>query len=444
MEQELFQRLAIFAGPFDLGAAELVVATDERPLVVVDDLLGGLIDRSMITIESGRFGPRFRLLETMRQFAAEELSRSGEADLIAERHPRWCLTEVGDVERLLEGRGEIEGVARLAELWSNLRAAVDWAIATGDRRFAYTLARPIATEISLRSQHKIADWLERILTITPASDADMIVFSLTFSAYRHILSPNGAEAYERLAAKHDEPDHPLLRHARAMLAAAVVANSPAPIAALRADGDKHLASFFEVGVLSALLSLGRFDDLDQQSATMSERFRQHGPPTLLQWTLFMSAYSAAMQGDREQADRLFDESIAVDVLAGSLSLNAPMEARAALRRGDSSKAAEILRTHLRELVDAEVPEVARLACVPFIEIMTANDRFADAAPILRHLEIATGYLGALSARTLIADSADKIAAESKGESLPILVDGAAAIMHMIVALNSLADELPVS
>ena len=444
VEQSLFQRLAIFTGPFDLGAVESVVTDDEHARVDVDDLLGGLIDRSMITIEPGRFGPRFRLLETMRQFAAEELSGSGEADLVAERHARWCLSQVLDVQRLLKGRRESEGVVRLGELWSNLRAAVAWAIAEGDHGLAFALVRPVAPEISLRSQHEIADWFERILSITPTGDADAVAFCLTFCIYRQMLSPEGAEAYQRLAAEHGEPDHPLVRHARAIFHGddeVVIADSPALIAAIREEGEEHLADFLEVGVLSALLSLGRFDELDRLSATMAERFRRHGPPTLLQWSLFMGAYSAAMQGDRERADRLFDESVTVDVPAGSLSLNAPMESRAALRRGDASQAVRILRDHLSELVDLEVPVVARLACVPFVEIMTAHERFTDAAPILRHLETSAGNLGALSARTLIADSAGRIAAGSKGEALTVVSDGPAAVEHMIDALDRLAGEL---
>ena len=110
----------------------------------VDDLLGSLVERSMLVVESGPFGRRFRLLETMRQFGAEHLSAAGQTDRVAERHARWCLDRVTRIGEQLAGPAEIEGVARLGELWPNLRAAVDWACATGDRHLARDLVRPVA------------------------------------------------------------------------------------------------------------------------------------------------------------------------------------------------------------------------------------------------------------------------------------------------------------
>ena len=80
----------------------------------------------------------------MRQFGAEHLSETGTTDVIAARHAQWCLDEVTHIRELLAGPAEIEGVARLDELWPNLRAAVDWACATEDRR--------LATHSSVRSR----------------------------------------------------------------------------------------------------------------------------------------------------------------------------------------------------------------------------------------------------------------------------------------------------
>ena len=109
---------------------------------MVDDLLGELVERSMLLVDSGRFGRRFRLLETIREFAAEQLAADDDAALIAGRHAQWCLHQVTDIHRLLVGPAEAEGVARLAELWPNLRAGFDWACTTGDRELADALVRP--------------------------------------------------------------------------------------------------------------------------------------------------------------------------------------------------------------------------------------------------------------------------------------------------------------
>ncbi|MEO3860290.1 hypothetical protein [Acrocarpospora sp. B8E8] len=89
-QQVLFQRLSIFAGPFDLAAAGSVAAGEELDLADIDDLLGDLVDKSMLVVESGPFGRRFRLLESIRELAAEHLAEEGHTGLIAGRHARWC------------------------------------------------------------------------------------------------------------------------------------------------------------------------------------------------------------------------------------------------------------------------------------------------------------------------------------------------------------------
>ncbi len=87
---------------------------------------------------------------------------------MAERHAQWCLDAVTDIHQLLVGPAEIEGVARLGQLWPNLRAAFDWACTPGSRQLAAALVRPVAAELNLRQQVEIRDWAERILAITPA------------------------------------------------------------------------------------------------------------------------------------------------------------------------------------------------------------------------------------------------------------------------------------
>ncbi len=107
-QQAMFGCLSIFAGPFDRVAAETIV--DAADLDIdgpnrdgrdgnVDDLLGDLVDRSMVIVESGPFGRRFRLLETMRQFGAERLADCGSTDVIAARHAQWCRDEVTHIAR---------------------------------------------------------------------------------------------------------------------------------------------------------------------------------------------------------------------------------------------------------------------------------------------------------------------------------------------------------
>ena len=117
---------------------------------------------------------------------------------------------------MLTGPAETEGVARLAELWPNLRAGFDWACATGDRGLADALVRPIVGEVNLRQQTEISDWAERILALTPPADKDDVAFWLLCITYRCKQSGDH-DRYERLVHRYGDPDHPLVRYARAYI-----------------------------------------------------------------------------------------------------------------------------------------------------------------------------------------------------------------------------------
>jgi predicted ATPase/DNA-binding SARP family transcriptional activator len=412
-EQVLLKRLSVFAGTFDLAAAERVTADAEVDVVDVDDLLDNLVDRSMLIVEPGPFGRRFRLLETMRQFAAEHLSERGHTDPIAERHAQWCLDQVTRIHKLLTGPAEIEGVARLRELWPNLRAAVDWACASRDRKFAHALVRPIAAEVALRGRHEIGDWAERILAITPPDDEGLTVFWLTWAAERYAQSGD-QEAYQRLVRHYGEPDHPLIRYTRAYLHGQgdeLRACLPEVVAGLRRQGDDYLAGLMELNTAGTLLGIGRFEEVDAFVSALADRYRAQGPPTLLNWTLATLGYSAMFQGKLAQADRYFAESASVDVPDRTLSANKTIEARAAFRRGQRTRAFRILRSYIDELLETDNVIAASVVGIEFINMMAAIDRLPDAARMLGYLET-TNDFGALASRTLVSDAANKIAADT--------------------------------
>ncbi|HSK90658.1 MAG TPA: BTAD domain-containing putative transcriptional regulator [Euzebyales bacterium] len=297
-ERLLFQRLSIFAGPFDLAAAERVAADAALDVDEIDDLLGDLFEQSMLLVESGPFGRRFRLLETMRQFATERLSERGHADLIAARHARWCLEEVTRIHQLLTGPAEIEGVARLGELWADLRTAFEWTCAGRDRKLASALVRPVATEVSLRSRHEIGDWAERLLAVTPRDDEELLLLGLTWAAHRY-QQTRDHDAYERLVQRYGMPDHPLIRYARAYVVDAddaLVELAPRAVAELRRLGADHLAAHTEIHAAGPLLIAGRFEEVDALVTRLAARYRVQGPPTFLNWSLVTLGYSAFVPG----------------------------------------------------------------------------------------------------------------------------------------------------
>ena len=414
-QQTLFQRLSVFAGPFDLEGAGSVAAGEDLDRVDIDDLLQDLVEKSMLTVVSGPFGRLFRLLETMREFAAEQLAEAGSPDLVAERHAQWCLQQVTDIHHLLVGPAEIEGVARLGQLWPNLRAAFDWACTPRTRQLAAALVRPVAAELNLRKQTEIRDWAERILAVTPPTDEDETVYWLVCATYGY--KQNGDhQAYERLVHRYGKPDHPLVRYTRAYLyddGEALRECSREAVAWLRSHGEEQAAVHVEIaGVASSLMSTGHFAELDAFVSALVDRYRTQGPPTLLYVTLAMLGYSALFQGKADDAEQLFDESASIDVPDRTSSVNEPAQARAALRRGDQSQAFRILRSYVEELLETDYTDLARNAAIEFINMMTAIDRLPEAERIRGYL-VSTGDFGNLAARGLVNDAANKIAVSAE-------------------------------
>ncbi|MFF7969813.1 BTAD domain-containing putative transcriptional regulator [Streptomyces sp. NPDC007905] len=122
-ERRLFRRLAVFAGGFSLAAAEEVCA-DGTQTVSVLDLLGRLADKSLVWAEPRQDEVRYRLLETIRQYATERLRAAGELAATEARHRRFylALAEAQDLERAtgVSGATSLE----LEADYGNLRAAL--------------------------------------------------------------------------------------------------------------------------------------------------------------------------------------------------------------------------------------------------------------------------------------------------------------------------------
>jgi tetratricopeptide (TPR) repeat protein len=351
----------------------------------------------------------------MCQFGAEHLSETGTTDVVAVRHARWCVDEVTHIHGLLAGLAEIEGVARLDELWPNLRAAVDWACATEDRRLARALVSPVAAEVYLRSRSEIGDWAERILAITPADDEELTVFGLTWAARRYMRNLD-IEGYERLVGRYGEPDHPMIRYARAFLSddyEGRAESASKSVTELRRRGDHYIADVNElVAVGLTMLMSGKLEEHDALVTALAERYRANGPPTCLQWALTYLGISASVQGRHHEATQYYEEAAGVDVPDRTHTLKNPLEARAALRRGDRSRAFEILRSYIDELLDNDNIYIGKYACIEFIKMMVKVDRLPEAARILGFLE-STGSRDAPALGSLVAGDAGRITGDAE-------------------------------
>ena len=435
-EQLVFARLSRFVGPFDLSAAEAVACGGEVGVVDVDDVVARLVDQSMVLVEAGPFGRRFRLLESMRQFGAEHLAASGELDDVADRHSLWCVDQAERIHDLLAGHGEVEGVGRLSELLPNLRAAVEWACGRGDAPRARALVAPVAAEVLVRSQTEISEWAERILAIAPPDDEDLIVFALSLAGRRYWRLQD-REGFERLVERYGAPDHPLIHHARALVyqdAEALVRWCPVVAGLTRESGDDHLAQLSEIGLPRSLLVLGRFAEADAHLEALTERYRANGPPSLLSWVLTMLGYSAAAQGDMQRANALFDESASITVPDRTHSRNRPVEALAAFRRGDRTRGLQVLRADIDYLLGNENIFEISSAAIAFMSLMAQIGRTVEAARILGYLE-QTGQATSPLLGYVVTDAVERIEADTTGavdeqRALGRALDGRQALVFM--------------
>ncbi|MDE2369757.1 MAG: hypothetical protein KGN16_12375 [Burkholderiales bacterium] len=131
-EQTLFQRLAPFAGGFDLAAAEAVCGADPLDPLDILDGIESLIDKSLVTAERSGVATRYRMLETLRDYARGKLEGSGDAAATARRHCEHYWDLAKHVRNGLFGGAEQAEWARRGEAdLDNLRAAMALARAGG-------------------------------------------------------------------------------------------------------------------------------------------------------------------------------------------------------------------------------------------------------------------------------------------------------------------------
>ncbi|HEY7735844.1 MAG TPA: adenylate/guanylate cyclase domain-containing protein [Candidatus Limnocylindrales bacterium] len=131
-ERRLLRRLSVFVSGCDLEAAEAICGPPEELGVDVLDGLTGLADQSLIRADTADGEPRFRLLDTIREFAFEELAASGEAAEIERRHSATYVRLVEQAAPELAGADQRRWLSRLEQEHDNIRAVLDRAVASAD------------------------------------------------------------------------------------------------------------------------------------------------------------------------------------------------------------------------------------------------------------------------------------------------------------------------
>ena len=166
-EKTLLRRLSVFAGGWFREAAAFIGAGEEGEDWEVLDLLTELSDKSLVVAEQEGEHTRYRLLETIRQYARDRLTESGEAETIRRQHHAWFARVVEETSTRLAGAEQQAALDTLEKEHDNLRAALEWAIAK-DADTALPMAATMGTFWYLGGYLREGrEQLERALAIRP-------------------------------------------------------------------------------------------------------------------------------------------------------------------------------------------------------------------------------------------------------------------------------------
>ncbi|MEV6354344.1 BTAD domain-containing putative transcriptional regulator [Streptomyces hydrogenans] len=153
-ERAVLRRLAVFTGGCDLEAAEAVCAGPEGADVL--DVLGALVDKSLVVSAPEESGTRFRLLETVAEYAGERLDEAGERAAVERAHLTYYRELARRADPELRGAGQIAAMIRLDAEYGNVRTALGRAVAARDEDEALVLVHALLWYWQLRDHRSDA------------------------------------------------------------------------------------------------------------------------------------------------------------------------------------------------------------------------------------------------------------------------------------------------
>jgi predicted ATPase len=385
-EQTLFRFLSVFVGGFTIEAADSVsretrVESPEHddssldsprghPLPTLDSL-GALIDKSLVHVIDAGDDRRFGMLETIREFALEQLAAAGEEPELRRRHAAWCLGLAERAEPELTGLEQARWLARLDAEHGNLRAALGWAIARRDAETALRLGGALHRYWSYRGHYAEGrGWLEQALALGDKVPAAVQAKALLGTAVMTHFQDDDEQA----------------------------ATCDAEALALyRALGDTAgiAAAHQHLGIVA--LAQGDHARATTHGEEATARFRDLDDPWGLGTALNLLGLVAYAQGEHERAMSLLEEAVALerpleDRNALAYSLN--NLALVTLAQGDYGRAAALQEESLTLWQGSRNMIVLAHSLENLAMIAAARNEYARAARLLGATEALRERIGA--------------------------------------------------
>jgi non-specific serine/threonine protein kinase len=326
LEQEriLFRHLSVFLGGFTLEAAKAVCAGDGLEQGEVLDMLSHLVDKSLVTVvERGREA-RYRLLETIRQYAQSKLQGFGEVAILRRSHRDWYLNFAERAASQVLGAEQAEWFDRLEVEHDNLRAALAWSLECGEAEkaarvgvalYRFWQVRGYMSEGRSFLERALAGFPERTSVRAKALQAagDLVRFQDDYHRAKTLLQ-------ESLDVCRELADKPVAGYA--LLTLGFLAHNEGDYAGAVTFLEESLQLFREVrdrfGMTLVLAGLGLtvlyLGDDERASALCEESLalsRERGDPRSIASALTNLGITVLERGDNERAKVLCEESLAM-------------------------------------------------------------------------------------------------------------------------------------
>jgi predicted ATPase len=283
-ERRLFERLAVFAGAWTLDAAAALAGDIAPDRATLEELVGRLVDKSLVVPAPTAGGRRFRLLQTLAFYGRERLAERPEAGQVRDRHALWFADVASAAGDGVRTAGQQAWLARIDAEIDDLRVAIDWAVATRAAETAMQLAAGMSWPFWLRNEITEAfRWCGMALELDGGSSA---------------LRARTLGWYHWAAMQH----HDLVQ---------AVAGMTEALAAAEESGDPYTIGITSLLAANVLGETGRRSDALAALARADEVFVAIGDRWGLGLGDILRALDLLNDGDRSGALTLFESALAL-------------------------------------------------------------------------------------------------------------------------------------
>ena len=322
-ERELFRRLSVFSGGFTLEAAEAIGVGEGGTGEEVLDLLGALVEQSLVVAQPGPGGQedRYGMLEPVRQHAREKLEQSGEVRETGRQHAAFYLTLAERAAPELVGLGQVEWLDRLERESGNLRAAISRSLDAGEPETAARFGQALLTFWWIRGYHREGrGWMEAALEglLPPALRIAALQVAGPMAYMQGDYPAAEARHREALLLSRGEENPVGEGWARLGMGLVHMSRSDHEAATSELEGalalfercaEDYLASASRVWLGMALLARGHSERAERILKEELAWARRVQNPSLTYIVLYNLAKSALARGDLEAATSMLGEGI---------------------------------------------------------------------------------------------------------------------------------------